>query len=247
MHEKQPLNEIGVKIDVSAEKGTVDVGKWVEGDLSVRAGRLTAKMIKGHRVRLQVRGGKEGGKERQPPLVVEALYGRQASVLCTAPSPPSLPPSFSLTEEDESGGKERGRGSEGGGPPVVAVDIGRSHGALKVVATGGGVRLGGVNGSAVVQTGGGGGSEGGSEGGIDVRFEALEPGCANVLATQGGPINLLVVRFGCVFPPTHPPSLPPFPPYHDESLLCAHRSLFPSLPPSLPPLFRRLKSKPLCE
>lgn len=78
---------------MSAEKGTVKVAKWVEGDLSVRAGRLRARMIKGHRVRLQVRGGRERGREGGPPLVVEALYGRQASVLCTAPPPPpSLPP-----------------------------------------------------------------------------------------------------------------------------------------------------------
>ncbi|GAB5037585.1 Hypothetical protein NocV09_09000070 [Nannochloropsis oceanica] len=176
----------GVKLDVSAEKGTVKVAKWVEGDLSVRAGRLRARMIKGHRVRLQVRGGRERGREGGPPLVVEALYGRQASVLCTAPPPPSLPPTFSLAghERKEESGKK--------GASALTLDINRSHGALKVVATGGGVRLGGVNGSAIVQTGGGEGGGAGREGGIDVRFEALEPGCMNVLATQGGPINLLV-------------------------------------------------------
>ena len=218
---------------MSAEKGTVKVTKWVEGDLSVRAGRLTARMIKGHRVRLQIRGGREGGRDGEPPLVVEALYGRQASVLCTAPPPPSPPPSVSLIG-DESEVRRKGEGAS-----ALALDINRSHGALKVVATGGGVRLGGVNGSAVVQTGGGGGGGGGgSEGGINVRFEALEPGCMNVLATQGGPINLLVVRSTSFFPPSLPPSLPPsFPalPIIGLKSRPAYLFLHPFPPPSLTP------------
>lgn len=43
------------------------------------------------------------------------------------------------------------------------MDIARSHGDVKVVVTGGGVRLGGVNGSATVQVKGGGRRAGGLE------------------------------------------------------------------------------------
>lgn len=68
--------------------------------------------------------------------------------------------------------------------------------------------MGGVNGSAIVQTGGGEGGGAGREGGIDVRFEALEPGCMNVLATQGGPINLLVVRWRSFYTSSPPPPSP---------------------------------------
>jgi hypothetical protein len=168
-------------------------------------------MVKGHRVRMLVRGREgereagraepgEVGREGEAPLTVEALYGKDAAILCTAEPEPASP----LHREMEGGKGGRG-GGEGEG---TAVCIGRAHGALKVVATKGGVRLGGVNGSAVVQTGGG-DREGGRAGGIDVRFEGLEPGQTNVLATQGGPVNLLVVR----------QSNPPFSLY--PILLCA--------------------------
>jgi hypothetical protein len=206
-----PLWTSGVTVDVTAERGKVTVEKWLEGDVTVRAGRLTAKMVKGHRVRMLVRGREgereagraepgEVGREGEAPLTVEALYGKDAAILCTAEPEPASP----LHREMEGGKGGRG-GGEGEG---TAVCIGRAHGALKVVATKGGVRLGGVNGSAVVQTGGG-DREGGRAGGIDVRFEGLEPGQTNVLATQGGPVNLLVVR----------QSNPPFSLY--PILLCA--------------------------
>lgn len=104
------------------------------------------------------------------------------------------------------------------------MDITRSHGDVKVAVTGGGVRLGGVNGSATVQVGKNAGERGGRmgentmsamtaplcfvfksrrrhcqhtqtvDGPLDVRFEAIAPGTANTLATRRGRVELLMVR-----------------------------------------------------
>lgn len=92
-----------------------------------------------------------------------------------------------------------------------AVDITRSHGDVKVVVTGGGVQLGGVNGSATVQVGRSMRDPYACatvvvcsislitmyaqtvDGPLDVRFEALAPGTSNTLTTRRGTVGLLMV------------------------------------------------------
>jgi hypothetical protein len=109
----------GSTLSLEARQGRIEVERYMEGSSThLTAAALHARMLKGHEIRVDVRGDEQAGgrpaaavaEGNQAPVDIEALYGNQASIACL-----SYPP-----EEAAN----------------VAVRVARSHGALTVVVQG---------------------------------------------------------------------------------------------------------------